>query len=141
MKNKIAVTEVSNGHAYTSLRRFFSYCPHTFAIQDMMATLAAGRLLAAEWVPVYLLPHALLLHAVAPEPGAVDDPVLLTERILEEYDTDHNGGHGPRWYHPQAGLVAGLVYGTCSSDGLLEVPDAQYIHEVYATLTNSGTWA
>lgn len=133
-------TIVSNGHGYAALCQFFNGVrQYPFAIQDFMATLAAGNLLCAELLPVYLLPHALLLHAMAPEPGVVDDAVLLTERILEEYDSAHTG-HGPRFWHPQGHLVSGLVYGVTDPDSLVEIADAQYIHEVHEVLTNDDTW-
>jgi hypothetical protein len=137
-KHKPEVEIVSDGRAYTALRNFFSYCPHPFAIQDLMATLAAGNTLAADLVPVYLLPHVLLLHAIAPEPGIVDDIVMLVERLQEEYENP--SGNGPRFWHPQAFLVSGLVYGICDADELVDVPDAQYMHLVYSELTHDDTW-
>ena len=123
---------------YTALRSFFSCCPHPFAIQDFMATLAAGKLLSADLLPMYLLPHALLLHAIAPEPGVVDDVVMLVERLQEEYENPSR--NGPRFWHPQGQLVSGMVYGTTAAEDLLDIPDAQYIQTVYEDLTHEDTW-
>lgn len=113
--------------------RFFASCPNVFAVQDLMVCIAAGQLLSAELVDVTLLPHVLLLHAVAPEPGVVDDAVRLTERILEEYECKY---HGPRFWHPDGYLVSGLVNGTCDPDSIAEDPYHHYISEVYKELTN-----
>ncbi len=115
------------------ISRFFSGCRNAFAVQDLMINIAAGHLLGAELVDVSLLPHALLLHAVAPEPGVVDDAVRLTERILEEYD---NPIHGPRFWHTDGHLVSGLVYGTCDPNIIAEDPYSCYIADVYKELTN-----
>lgn len=130
---------LSNGQ-YTALCSFFNgVLDHPFAVQDMMATIAAGRQLIAESIPVYLLPHALLLHAVAPEPGVVDDVVRLVERLQEEYEQP--SGNGPRFWHPNANLVSSLVYGLTDAESIAELPDSAYIAVAYEALTNDNTWS
>lgn len=139
-KNKpaMAVAVIGDGCNYSALRSFFSFCPHPFAVQDFMATVAAHRLLAADLLPVYLLPHALLLHAIAPEPGVVDDVVMLVERLQEEYENP--SGNGPRFWHPQGHLVSGMVYGITAAEDLPNIPDAQYMQDAYKELTDETTW-
>ena len=126
---------VSNGYVgWTwNQHRFFMGCRNRAAVSDLIVTVAAGKQVTAANVPVDLLPCVLFLQAVAPEPGIVDDTLLITSMMEEEYTAKD---HGARFWHPEGFLAARMTMGLLDPDRLLEIPDAGYIYKVYEELTN-----
>lgn len=128
-----ALRAVNGEHRERLLNHFFAYCPNQLGISDIIATLATHQLVTANNVPPELLPHVLFLHCIAPEPGFVDDIQMLVAMIDEQYTNPH---HGARFWHPEGFLVGRLIYGQTDPSDLGDVPDVQYMYDLYEELTN-----